>query len=163
LKFKKIKVEQNKQKTKDMRKILATLALVTFSVLLIAPAVLAQTAPPSVTQCSMRHILNGFTGFTCPQSATAPANACPFDSTTYTCGACCMLDTVYTVTDWIFYLVFAVSIVFIIMGAFTIVTAGGSPEKVTSGRNYILYAVIGVLIGLAAKGIPAIARAIIGV
>ena len=148
-----------------MRKILATLALVTFSVLLIAPAVLAQVAPPAVSQCTMRHTLTEFTGFNCPATGTA----CPFDDSILvggvksTCGACCMLDTVYTVTDWIFYLVFAVSIIFIILGAFSIVTAGGSPEKVTAGRNYILYAVIGVLIGLAAKGIPAIARAIIGV
>ena len=141
-----------------MRKTLSTLIVLSIAALLIAPAVFAQTPPAAVDQCTMRHTLSGFTGFTCP----AKTNACLFDSTTYTCGACCLLDTVYTITDWIFYLVFAVAIIFIIMGAFTIVTAGGSPEKVTAGRNYILYAVIGILVGLAAKGIPAIARAILG-
>jgi len=143
-----------------MRKILSTLVLVSFLALLIAPVALAQTPPPAVTGCTLRHNLTAFSvgGFICPASGT-----CAFDSTTYTCGACCMLDTIYTVTDWIFYIVFAVAIIFIIMGAFTIVTAGGSPEKVTAGRNYILYAVIGVIIALAAKGIPAIARAILGV
>jgi hypothetical protein len=146
-----------------MRKILAILALISFSILLIAPTVLAQTAPPEVTQCTMRHQLTGFTGFTCPWGPLPANKECLFSSTTYTCGACCTLDTVYTITDWIFYLVFAVAIIFIIMGAFTIITAGGDPSKVSTGRNYILYAVIGVLVGLAAKGIPAIARAIFGV
>ena len=145
-----------------MRKILSTLVLIGFFTLLIAPVVLAQTPPAEVTQCTMRHQLTGFTGFTCPWGPLPANKACPFSSTTYTCGACCTLDIVYTVTDWIFYLVFAVAIIFIIMGAFTIVTAGGDPSKISTGRNYILYAVIGVLVGLAAKGIPAIARAILG-
>jgi len=142
-----------------MRKILSTLVLVSFLALLIAPVALAQTPPPAVTGCRLRHNLTAFSvgGFICPASGT-----CAFDSTTYTCGACCMLDTIYTISDWIFYLVFAVAIVFIILGAFTIVTAGGDPQKVTAGKNYLLYAVIGVLVGLAAKGIPAIARAILG-
>jgi len=142
-----------------MKKIISSALVLTIAALLIAPAVFAQTPPSQVTQCKMRHTLTGFTGFTCPAAGTA----CPFDSTTLTCGACCVLDTIYTITDWIFYIVFAVAIIFIIMGALTIMTAGGSPEKVTSGRNYILYAVIGVIIALAAKGIPAIARAILGV
>ena len=142
-----------------MRKIICSALVLTIATLLIAPAVFAQTPPAQVSQCLMRHTLTGFTGFTCPDSGTA----CPFDSTTLTCGACCVLDTVYTVTDWIFYIVFAIAIVFIILGALTIVTAGGSPEKVTSGRNYIMYAVVGVIIALAAKGIPSIARAILGV
>jgi len=148
-----------------MRKILSTIALVSFlALLLIAPAVFAQVTPPGeVTGCNLRHDLTNFNthGFNCPMSGS-----CPFENAagvTSTCGACCMLDIIYTVTDWIFYLVFAVATVFIILGAFTIVTAGGDPQKVNTGKNYLLYAVIGVIVALAAKGIPAIARAIIGV
>lgn len=148
-----------------MRKILSALILAS---LLLPTVILAQAAPPPVTGCLMRHTLSGFTGFYCPILGTtctfelppacagAPNNLC-------TCGACCFLDTIYTVTDWIFYIAFAIAIIFIIMGAFTIITAGGSPEKVQTGRNYIVYAVIGLLIGLAAKAIPGISRAILGV
>jgi hypothetical protein len=139
-----------------MRKIIAAIALG----LLIAPLALAQTAPAEVTGCKMRHTFGtDFVGFTCP----ATGSTCDFTSTTNTCGACCLLDTIYTVTDWIFYIVIAVALIFIILGAFSIITAGGSPEKVQSGRNYIVYAVIGLLVGLAAKAIPSIARAILGV
>jgi len=147
-----------------MRKTISSLIVLSIVALLIAPAVFAQVTPPGeVTGCNLRHDLTNFNthGFNCPMSGS-----CPFENAagvTSTCGACCVLDTIYTVTDWIFYIVFAIAIIFIILGALTIVTAGGSPEKVTTGRNYILYAVIGVIIALAAKGIPAIARAILGV
>ncbi len=156
-----------------MRKIFAILALVGFSVLFVAPVVLAVTPPPAVTKCTMRQDLLTSTGwqtagFYCP----AAGAACVFDATALcgpvgnqkpcTCGSCCMLDTIYTITDWIFYILMAFGIIFIILGAFTILTAGGSPEKVNTGRSYIIYAVIGLLIGLAARGIPSLAKGIIG-
>jgi len=138
-----------------MRKIISVLAL---AGLLVLPAIaFAQMA--EVTQCTMRHTISGYTGFNCP-AADSP---CPFNSNTLTCGACCMLDTIMTITDWIFYIVIAVALIFIIMGAFNIITAGGAPEKVQTGRNYILYAVIGLIVGLAARAIPSLARAILGV
>jgi hypothetical protein len=49
----------------------------------------------------------------------------------------------------------------IVIGAFNIITAGGSPEKVTAGRNYILYALIGMVVAFFAKAIPAIVSALI--
>ena len=143
-----------------MKKFISVLSLIAFLALSIAPVVFA-AAPAEVTQCTMRHVIGAdYVGFTCP---AAVGTACPFDSATLTCGACCLLDTIFTVTDWIFYIVIAIALIFIIMGALSIITAGGSPEKVQTGRNYILYAVIGLLIGLAAKAIPSIARAILGV
>lgn len=141
-----------------MRKILLAIALG----LLIAPVVLAVVPPPAVTKCTMRQNLTAAgwvsAGFKCP-AATAD---CAFDDPALTCGACCLLDTIYTITDWIFYIVVAIAIIFIVLGALSIITAGGSPEKVTTGRNYILYAVIGLIIGLAAKMIPSLAKAIVG-
>jgi hypothetical protein len=142
-----------------MKKLISALTLVAFLALFIAPVAFAVVAPTDVTQCTMRHTFTGFTGFSCPP---AVGDICLFTNAAFTCGSCCLLDTIYTVTDWIFYLATAVAIIFIVLGAFSIITAGGSPEKVTSGRNYILYAVIGLIVGLMAKGIPALARAILG-
>jgi hypothetical protein len=142
-----------------MRKILPAIVSLSVLGLMIAPVVLAQITPPTeITKCTMRHTLSGFTGFNCPPKGSD----CPYDSTTYTCGPCCTLDTIYTVTDWFFYIVLAFAIIFVIFGAFNIMTAGGSPEKVKVGRDFILYAIIGLLVGLIAKSIPYIARAVIG-
>jgi len=144
-----------------MKKILSIITL-TFLALSMTSLVFAVAAPPppaQVTGCTLRHTIPAtYVGFTCPATGF-----CDFSIATTTCGACCMLDTIFTVTDWIFYIALAVAVIFIVLGAFTIITAGGSPEKVTAGRNYILYAVIGLLVGLAARAIPAIARAILGV
>jgi len=141
-----------------MKKLISVLTLVAFLALFIAPLAFAAVAPTEVTQCTTRHVFTNFTGFTCPN----PVGVCAFNNPAFTCGSCCLLDTIYTITDWVFYLATAVAIIFIVLGAFSIITAGGSPEKVTSGRNYILYAVIGLIVGLMAKGIPALARAILG-
>jgi hypothetical protein len=140
-----------------MRKILSALILCS---LLVPTLILAQAAAPTeITKCVMRHTIGAdYIGFTCPASGVD----CLFSDATKTCGSCCMLDTIFTITDWIFYLVVSVALIFIILGAFSIITAGGSPEKVTAGRNYIIYAVIGLIIGLAARAIPSLAKAILG-
>lgn len=139
-----------------MRKIISVLAIVTF--LALAGSVLAQTIPSTPVKCTMRGDYTGFTTMKCP----AVAQPCPFDSPTYDCGACCLLDAVYKVSWWIFYIVIIIAFIFIILGAFSIITAGGSPEKVQTGRNYILYAVIGVVLALLAWQLPNIIKTIVG-
>lgn len=73
------------------------------------------------------------------------------------------MDTVYTVTDWIFVFVVTLVVIFILLGAFSILTAAGTPEKVATGRSYIIYACIGMFVALLAKAIPWIVRNVIGV
>jgi len=77
-------------------------------------------------------------------------------------GMCCLINTIYSVTDWIFYILMAFVGIMIVIGAFTIITAGGNPDNVTKGRNYILYAVIGMVVAFFARAIPAIVKAVIG-
>jgi len=77
-------------------------------------------------------------------------------------GACCLFNSIYVATKWLSGIIAALVGIFIIIGAIMIITAGGVPEKVTAGRNYILYAVIGMVVFLFAKAIPSIARAILG-
>jgi hypothetical protein len=141
-----------------MKKIVLGLIL-----LLILPTfVLADatvTAPEEITQCKMRHVLTGFSGITCP--TTSPMT-CEYKSATYTCATCCLLDTIFTITDWVFYLVLSVAIILVIWGAYQIMTAGGAPDKIKSGRDFILWSIVGLIVALLAKSIPSIARTIIG-
>lgn len=124
-------------------------------------AILAQP-PVGVTGCTMRHDLSGSewvdAGFKCPWDG----KVCNFTNTVLTCGVCCLLDTIYTVTDWLFIIVTSIAVLMIIVGAFYIITAGGAPDRVSTGKNYVLYAVIGLVVGLMFKAIPSIARAILG-
>lgn len=142
--------------------LLLLVSLGILTVLALPALVSAQAPPPEVTECTMRHDLTGAAwtakGFICPDVG----DACPFDSTTYTCAVCCLMDSVYTVTDWIFVGITFVAVIMILMGAYNMVTAAGDPEKVNTGRNYILWAAIGFIVALVARAVPAIARNILG-
>lgn len=77
-------------------------------------------------------------------------------------GTLCLINTVSRITNWVTYIALAVVAVMVIMGALTITTAAGNPEKVTTGRNYILFAVVGLVIAILSRAIPSIAARIVG-
>lgn len=86
---------------------------------------------------------------------------CDFE-TNPKCGVCCFLQTLYKITDWIFVILIAVAALFVIIGAMNLLMSAGDPGKVTSGRNYVMYAVIGLIVGFLAKAIPAIVKLAVG-
>jgi len=57
----------------------------------------------------------------------------------------------------------AIVAIIVIWGGLTIVTAGGDPSKVSTGRSYIIYAMVGFALALLSKAIPALVRSILGV
>jgi len=56
----------------------------------------------------------------------------------------------------------AVAFLYFLYGAFLYLTSGGNPEKVTSGRKTITYAVIGYALLLLSSGITKIIESILG-
>lgn len=154
-----------------MKKTLSILTLATLLAVLISPSlVFAQEKP--IECCKMGRNLFPTTGggFDCPKDKwVGPANGvCPQYTTgapetpTDKWGMCCLLNTLYNISDWIFVILVALSGIFVIIGAFTLMTAAGDPSKVTSGRNYILYAAIGLIVGFLAKVIPNLVKMIGG-
>lgn len=77
-------------------------------------------------------------------------------------GMCCLLNTIYNITNWIFIFLVALAGVFVIIGAMTILTAAGDPNKVSSGRGYIMYAMVGLLIAFLARAVPGIVKMMAG-
>jgi hypothetical protein len=66
------------------------------------------------------------------------------------CGSGSLLDNIFNSMFIILLVVAAISIV--IAGVF-FVTAQGDPDKVAKARQFVLYALIGVLVAFAAKGL----------
>lgn len=133
------------------------LSLIAFIALagIVAPVIVsAQAGAPEGCKVTKDAVLNT-EGLRC-------AEDCPFNATDLDCGVCCLLNSVYTVTDWIFIFLMALSALMIILGAFNYVTSAGDPGKTEKGRNYIMYAAIGIAIALFAKAIPAIVKMMIG-
>ena len=78
-------------------------------------------------------------------------------------GICCMMNTLFSATNWFFYVLIILSTILIIWGAFGILFAAGDPEKMKKGRTTVIYALTGIAIALFAKVIPSIVKFMMGV
>ena len=65
------------------------------------------------------------------------------------------------VGEYIFAIVFALSIIFILVSAFQFLTAAGNPERITSARQVLIYALVAVGIAVVAWGLPKIILALL--
>jgi len=72
-------------------------------------------------------------------------------------------EIVNNIINFLFTLAIALVPLMILIGAFYIMTAGGDTNRVTTGKNIILYALIGFVIILLAKGIVGVIEQILGV
>jgi len=146
-----------------MKKIILTLLLISF---LIIPAfTFAQETIPNCCQLSRTITLEGtnyLKGETVGSEEICNLTGVAPDYPTRDWGLLCLLSSVYVVTDWIFTFLMVFVGVMVIMGALTLVTSAGEAEKVHKGRNYIIFAGIGMLVGLLAKAIPAFIRSLMG-
>lgn len=152
-----------------MKKILSATALIGILTILALPMiVLAQEPPQECCQLSRTITLGkGASAVTCNQGDwVGPTTggdcdvniSCPTDKW----GMFCLMNTLYSITDWLFVILVALAGIFVIIGAMTLLTAAGAPEKVSSGRNYIMYAAIGLIVGLLSKAIPSLVKMIGG-
>ena len=77
-------------------------------------------------------------------------------------GTICLFNTIYGVTDLLFAILFALAILFFVYGGITMVMAAGDTEKFGKGKNYIMYALIGIVVALLAKAFPSIIKTVMG-
>jgi len=82
----------------------------------------------------------------------------PINAETEAWGVCCLFNSVYTISTWVMTALVTVSILIGAFGGWLIATSGGNPAQLDKGKNYILYAIVGIIIGLVARGIPGLVR-----
>ena len=76
---------------------------------------------------------------------------------------CCGANSVlYRVMNWLFTILLVVAAIFIIIAAYMFVTAAGDPDKTKTARNFVLYALIGVLVAFGARGLVSLVGTIAG-
>ena len=66
------------------------------------------------------------------------------------------------IVDWLFTILLVVAAIFIIIAAYYFVTASGNPETVSKARNFVMYALIGIAVAVASRGLVALVRTIVG-
>ena len=134
-----------------MKKLLSALVLMSLALAPVAFAVDLE----SPTTCTMDREINIGDMITCAEDST------PDLSTEQ--GICCVFNTLYNIVDWIFLVLIAVAALLVVIGAFSIMTSGGDPEKTKTGRNWILYAAIGLVVAFVAKAIPPLVMYMMGI
>ena len=64
--------------------------------------------------------------------------------------------------DWVFAVFISIAVIFIIIAIFDFVTGGGDPAKISSARQKLIYAAIGIALALVAGGLDNVLSNIIG-
>lgn len=57
------------------------------------------------------------------------------------------------IANWLFSFLLIAAVIMIVVAGFLFVTAGGKPEQITKARNIIIYALIGVVVAVLARGL----------
>jgi hypothetical protein len=115
--------------------IVASSAIIAFS-LLLAPAVFAE-----------------------PACLSTDVGCLPTTTVTNIDG---LLKFLTKVTSWLFIALIFMAFIFIIIGGFTYVSSKGDPKAIASAKNYIIYALIGVAVGVLAKGLVYLVCSVLG-
>ncbi len=156
-----------------MKKIIVVLTVLTLIVLLVPfSSASAQEGPKSC--CKLRRTVT-VDGLNCGSGCLVHEEGaeCDLTGTGVGCNADCVknqkwgifctINTLNTVTDYIFIVLIALVMIFVIMGAFNILLSQGDPEKVKTGQNYIVYAAAGLAVALLARAVPPLVKTIMGV
>jgi len=74
----------------------------------------------------------------------------------------CLMGSIVSVTNWIFYVLTMIVTIMVIYGGFNIVTSSGDPKKMETGRKILTFALIGLALALLAKFLPSIVKFFLG-
>lgn len=141
-----------------MKKILTGLILAT---ILFAPVIASATILDS---CTINYDLSEHMGAKgmCTLAGQPTGKSCAINSDTCEDGVCCVLNLITKVQKWFFAGVMILSVIFLVIGAFYFVTAAGSPDRVSTAKTYIIYAVIGFAVAILAQGILNFTKGLVG-
>jgi len=89
-----------------------------------------------------------------PTGSALPTTGIPVTGAT-------LIDRIALIGNWVFAIFLAISLIYIILGAFQFVTGAGDPVKITEARQKLIFAVVGIAIALLAAGFDDILRNIL--
>ena len=76
-------------------------------------------------------------------------------------GLICLFETIFNITDFVAYLLFAIVVIMGIISGILFMTAGGDPGKVETARKLLIYLIVGLVVAVMAKMIPSIVLTVI--
>lgn len=73
-----------------------------------------------------------------------------------------IMEVIENITNWVFVVIMAIAVLVILLAAFRFLFAGGNPESVKGAQQMLLWAAVGILVALVARGIIALIRNVVG-
>lgn len=83
------------------------------------------------------------------------------DGVTLKWGTCCFVDTIYSISDWVFYIFLPLMIVAGFVAGYLLLFSGGDPSQAEKAKSIIFFAVIALIIILLSKIIPSVIKTLI--
>jgi hypothetical protein len=72
-----------------------------------------------------------------------------------------VIQVINRVINYLFLVLIIIAIFIIILAAFTFLTSAGEPEKIAKARNYILYAIVAIVVAFLAEAIVMLVQRIV--
>src|SRR3989344_3645856 len=69
-----------------------------------------------------------------------------------------VIELIERIANWVFAIFLAVSVIFLVVGAFQFVTARGDPAQVNRAREILLYSIIGIGLAFLANAVDDVLR-----
>ena len=73
-----------------------------------------------------------------------------------------LIEVIVTIAQWMFGILMALSIVFILYAAFLYVISQGNEERIKTAKTILIYAVVGLVVAVLAGGINVVIQDFIG-
>lgn len=153
-----------------MKKVLSIFILIVLLVGIAAPGISTAQKEKPRECCTLRQRIDlGGDGICVEKAIAAPngneARACGESS--YTCygeswGMFCLFNTIYSITNWLFYFLIVIAVLFVIIGGAAYMLSAGNSERAEKGKSIIIFAIVGLALALVAKLIPSVVRLIMG-
>jgi len=74
-----------------------------------------------------------------------------------------VLNLIVNLTNWLFVGFMILALIIIVFAGWQFITAGGDPQNITKARSKLFWAVIAIVIAVFSRGIPIVAKSILGV
>ena len=85
----------------------------------------------------------------------------PIDYSKATLDGPAITTIINNITSWMLYVLIAAAGIMITVAAFEYLLSGGSPAKIDSAKNKILYAAVGIVVGILAKSVGLLVTTIV--
>ncbi|MBU1014816.1 hypothetical protein KKI17_00010 [Patescibacteria group bacterium] len=73
-----------------------------------------------------------------------------------------LVEAIESIVDWVFTILIIAAVFMVLIAAFQFVTAGGSADTISSARQKLLMAVVGILLAFFAQAIPLVLENMLG-